>query len=216
MKPLSDMTHYEILELAPGASPDDVERAYRVAAATYGEESLATYSLYEDSEVAAIRERIEHAYRVLADNEARDDYDRGMGGMGEPEPEARREVEIELDFEPEVQGIAGAVAPEIEEFADLEDPGDPNFDGARLRRTRLARGFDIDRIAAVTKINPTYLTAIEEDRFTDLPADVYVRGFVSAYARCVGLDPDRVAPVYLERVRAARPDATAIRASRRR
>jgi len=205
MKPLSQMTHYEVLELAPGASPDEVERAYRVAAATYDEESLATYSLYEDSEVAAIRERIEHAYRVLADNDARGDYDRSIGG-GCPETEPR-EVEIELDFEPEMATVTAEVAPEIEAFQDLEDPEDPNFDGARLRRTRLSRGVDLDRVAAVTKISSAYLVAIEEDRYADLPADVYIRGFVGAYARCVGLDPERVAVPYMERVRASRREA---------
>ena len=48
-------------------------------------------------------------------------------------------------------------------------------------------------------MNPTYLRFIEEERFDDLPAAVYVRGFVKGYARCLGLDPDRVAPSYMRR-----------------
>ena len=202
MKPMSDMTHYEVLEVAHDATGEAVDRAYKIATATYEEDSLATYSLYEENELDAIRERIEQAYRVLGSNEAREDYDHSLGG-GAPAPERGR-VEIQLDFENISELAPSEVAPEIEEFADLEDPQDGAFDGARLRRTRLARGVDIDRIAQVTKINPTYLRYIEEEQFGDLPADVYVRGFVAAYARCVGLDPERVLPVYMERLRSGR------------
>ena len=43
------------------------------------------------------------------------------------------------------------------------------------------------------------LRFIEEERFADLPARVYVRGFVGAYASCVGLDPRRVVESYMPR-----------------
>jgi cytoskeletal protein RodZ len=56
-------------------------------------------------------------------------------------------------------------------------------------------------------VNPTYLRFIEDDDFENLPAPVYVRGFVSAYARCLGLDPARVVTDYMERFEAARPSA---------
>ncbi len=205
MKPLSEMTHYEVLEVEPEASASDVERAYRIASATYSDDSLATYSLYEESEVEAIRERIEQAYQVLASNEARVDYDVGIGGT-EPASEPGL-VEIELDFETVSDVALANAATEIDEFTDLEDLNDGSFDGARLRRTRLSRGIDIGKIAQITKINPTYLECIEEERFDELPADVYVRGFVVAYAGCVGLDPDRVAPVYMDRLRSSRRPA---------
>jgi flagellar biosynthesis protein FlhG len=59
---------------------------------------------------------------------------------------------------------------------------------------------EIDQIAVTTKINPTYLRFIEEEKFQDLPAPVYVRGFVGAYARCIGLDPERVVSGYMKRL----------------
>ena len=48
-------------------------------------------------------------------------------------------------------------------------------------------------------MNPTYLGFIEEERFDGLPAAVYVRGFVTGYASCLGLDAKRVASSYLQR-----------------
>ena len=58
MKPFSEQTHYEILELEPSATEEQIERAYRVARSTYASDSLATYSVYDESELRALQERI--------------------------------------------------------------------------------------------------------------------------------------------------------------
>ena len=115
MKPLSEMTHYEVLELGSDASAEDVERAYRMALATYGEDSLATYSIYDDGEMEAIRERIELAYRVLSDVDRRDEYDRETGSVDRVA--ASVEIALQLaDDEGEAPLAPDAVAPEIETF----------------------------------------------------------------------------------------------------
>lgn len=93
---------------------------------------------------------------------------------------------------------ARATPRELESFEE-SDPVDAPWDGPRLRRARLVRGLEIDQVSSVTKINPTYLRFLEEERFDDLPAIVYVRGFIAAYARLLGLDPARVAPSYVSR-----------------
>jgi len=87
---------------------------------------------------------------------------------------------------------------------DGEDEASGEYDGTRLRRTRLRRGIELEQIASVTKINPTYLRFLEEERFDELPAAVYVRGFVVAYLRCVGLDPAKAAASYMARFEAGR------------
>lgn len=84
-------------------------------------------------------------------------------------------------------------------FEETDDGDDAEWTGPRLRRARLLRGLEIDDVAATTKVNPTYLRFLEEERFDDLPAVVYVRGFVSAYARLLGIDPAQVAPSYVAR-----------------
>jgi transcriptional regulator with XRE-family HTH domain len=216
MKPLSELSHYEVLDIPREAGGPDVERAYRLAQATWSEDGLATYGLYEAGESDAIRERIELAYRVLSDEEAKHGYDAQLGGIELPPG-----IDLDLEFEPEevpaaASARASEVAPEIEEFEDFEDPGEGEYDGSRLRRVRLARGIDLEKIADVTKISATYLGFIEEERFDDLPATVYVRGFVAAYARCVGLDPERVVGPYIERLASARPDPNRRRAGKRR
>jgi Helix-turn-helix domain len=92
---------------------------------------------------------------------------------------------------------------QVEPFDDLDDAATP-WDGPRLRRFRLRRGRELEEISAVTKINPSHLRCIEEERFAELPARVYVRGFVAAYASCLGLDPASVAADYVERYERSR------------
>jgi flagellar biosynthesis protein FlhG len=200
MREIPEQDHYELLELPRDATREEVERAYRMASATWAEDGLAAYSVADDAQLASLRERVEQAYRVLADVEARSAYDEVLGALCAPKP-----PQEEFDFEDEQEEIAAQLPAEIEEFEDLSGPEDGRWSGAALRRTRLARGLELGQITEVTKVNPVYLRCIEEERFEALPAAVYVRGFVTAYARCLGLEASRVAGDYLERLRAARP-----------
>src|SRR5687768_15832347 len=59
---------------------------------------------------------------------------------------------------------------------------------AWLRAEREARGIALEEIARVTKIQFRTLQLLEGAEFDELPADVFVRGFIRNYARVVGLD----------------------------
>jgi flagellar biosynthesis protein FlhG len=204
---IPDLDHYELLELPRDATHEEVERAYRMARATWADGALATYSVAHDEELGSLRERVEHAYRVLSDADARGAYDAALGRLRV----APSEPDLGLD-ETEKEELAPAELPaEIEAFEDLSGPEDGHWTGPSLRRTRLARGLELDQITRTTKVSPVHLRNIEEERFELLPAAVYVRGFVTAYARCLGLDAGRVANDYLERLAAARPDRSARR-----
>jgi len=199
MKTLAEMTHYEVLEVGPDAGPEELERAYRMARAAYAEDSLALYSVFSEEDSSALRERIELAYRVLADSDQRSVYDNSFGS----EVACEDEIKIALDLA--VEDVSALHDPfeavrEITEFDEFEEDAEGSFDGAWLRRSRLRSGLEIDQIATVTKINPNYLRYIEEEKFEELPAPVYVRGFVGAYARCIGLDPERIVSSYMKRL----------------
>jgi len=205
---IPDQDHYELLELPRDATRDEVERAYRLARSTWAEDALAVYSVASEGELGVLRQRVEGAYRVLSEPDARRVYDAALGRLLPP---PREERELGLDDEPE-ELAKGELSAEIESFEDLSGPEHGRWTGAALRRTRLARGLELEQISAITKVNPVYLGSIEAERFDALPAAVYVRGFVSAYARCLGLDAGRVAGDYVERLQHGRPD----RALRRR
>ncbi|MBX6422698.1 helix-turn-helix transcriptional regulator [Thermosulfurimonas sp. F29] len=68
-----------------------------------------------------------------------------------------------------------------------------------MREIRERQGLTLEEIAEETKINCRFLRAIEEEAWEDLPGEVYVRGYLRAYAEAVGLDPGEVLARYSER-----------------
>jgi len=64
--------------------------------------------------------------------------------------------------------------------------------GAYLRQERENRGMTLEQVASSTKINVKLLHALEADRYADLPALPFVRGFVASYCRFLGLNDQDV------------------------
>ncbi|HJA75212.1 MAG TPA: helix-turn-helix domain-containing protein, partial [Candidatus Limosilactobacillus gallistercoris] len=62
--------------------------------------------------------------------------------------------------------------------------------GKKLQKARQAKGYTLDDLQQITKIQKRYLIAIEDEKFDELPGDFYVRAFVKQYADTVGLDGD--------------------------
>ncbi len=201
MKPLAEQDYYETLDVARSAGFEDIERAYRLACDTYCEDSLAGYPVFEVGDVELLRERIEVAYRILVDPETRRAYDLELSAQAsEALVRALATPEERAEVAEEVRPAAPVLAP-LDALDELEE-GEGEWTGARLRRARLRQGIDLDEITKITKVNPTYLAFIEDERFDGLPAAVYVRGFVVGYAGCLGLDASaakRVAASYLQR-----------------
>jgi cytoskeleton protein RodZ len=62
--------------------------------------------------------------------------------------------------------------------------------GAYLREARERGGITLRDVAAATKISVSSLEALERNDIGRLPGGIFVRAFVRAYARHVGLDPE--------------------------
>lgn len=61
--------------------------------------------------------------------------------------------------------------------------------GTFLKRSRESRLMSLAEVSRVTRIPMHSLEAIERDRFDDLPGEVFVRGFLKAYAKAIGALP---------------------------
>jgi len=330
--------YYEILDVDPAASHEDVKRAYRLVRTSFEPDSMAIYSLYSPEETEAIGTKIDEAFRILTDRDRRRVYDKYLRSTRslDPVPDdpdeffdnvhdihelsaleelvddamdeatvARADVSIEFDdedledeefdgdldddeIEVPVQLDPGLPPVEIEdpsldEFVDapeqqelelaaeltegkqplLELPlglGDPELDeraslpavessvgidgrsedeepssssvrlrswsrefavkrqtaesafrlrpiddrvmgevrkarqltGSSLQRLRQERGIDLDTISERTKISKMYLRFIEGDVYDNLPAAIYLKGFVDQYATLLDLPSDLV------------------------
>lgn len=209
MRPIEELDHYDMLELPRGADEAQVEKAYRTLSATYAPDSLAIYSIVDPQEAEFIRDRIEQAYCVLSDEEKRHHYDVFLVQGVPPGPDGEIDEFSKGTPPSDVNTLAppdDVEIPQDEKSDSLAESADEGTDwnGARLRLARLRKGLEIDQLASLTKISPNYLRCIEEERYEELPAMVYVRGFVASSARALGLDSDEVVAHYVAHFEAAR------------
>lgn len=70
--------------------------------------------------------------------------------------------------------------------------------GRYLAQQRELRGLAASDVARETRLSPAAIEALEGDRFDELPARVFVLGYLRAYARSVGLGPDELVARYDE------------------
>ena len=84
--------------------------------------------------------------------------------------------------------------------------------GKELRRERLVREISLEEISAETKISIRLLKALEDSDFSRLPAPIFTRGFIRAYARHIGIDPEEKVCAYLADLAASSPEAAVARA----
>lgn len=75
--------------------------------------------------------------------------------------------------------------------------------GRYLAQQRELRGLEVADVVRETRLSPAAIHALEGDRFHELPARVFVVGYLRAYARCVGLGPDELVARYDEWRRAS-------------
>jgi cytoskeletal protein RodZ len=68
--------------------------------------------------------------------------------------------------------------------------------GQMLRQTREGKSITLEQVEEHTRIRLKYLLALEEARYDDLPTLVHVHGFLTNYARFLGLDMDEVEALF--------------------
>jgi cytoskeletal protein RodZ len=75
--------------------------------------------------------------------------------------------------------------------------------GQYLRRHREERAMSVEEVSRSTRIPVGNLERLENDHFDDLPGEVFVRGFLKAYARAVAIPVDDVLARYTSSRRVA-------------
>lgn len=68
--------------------------------------------------------------------------------------------------------------------------------GRYLKKRRESRAMSVEEISRATRIPVVSIERLENDHFDDLPGEVFVRGFLKAYARAVALPMDEVLARY--------------------
>ncbi len=65
-----------------------------------------------------------------------------------------------------------------------------------LKKARLSKNITIDYIVSETRISKHVIEQIEAKRPENLPEPVFLKGFIKAYAKIVGLDPGKITRLY--------------------
>ncbi len=233
IKKIEDLNFYELLEVSPTASAQDIHRAYERVRRIYEPNSIALYSLFTTDETAAIHQRVEEAYRTLIYEDNRKKYDAMLRERNEmpdlptppmQKPYQLRPVQAEPSMpkaypSPPVESVP-ALQTEISYRAANEgpQPAPPapkpedaasmsqfigEFTGAAIKALREQLGQSLQSVADQTKVSMRYLESIEREAYDKLPARAYVRGFVTLYAKALGCDQERMVGEYLKRYDAA-------------
>jgi flagellar biosynthesis protein FlhG len=192
-QPTESQNLYELLEIYPGASDEEVRRALKRVRDDFGAGSLAVRGACTEAERADYQRRSEEAHAQLLDPARRRQYDRQIFPAGFPGPR------------PEGKGaVAAPKRRAASRESDVVVGGDQIMDGPFLGRLRREKGIELADISSRAKISVGYLKAIEEERFADLPAPVYVRGYVTELARYLKVDPNRAVRDFMNRLEASR------------
>ncbi|HAM39473.1 MAG: hypothetical protein A2474_00215 [Elusimicrobia bacterium RIFOXYC2_FULL_34_12] len=68
--------------------------------------------------------------------------------------------------------------------------------GLTLKQKRQELGISFDEISAKTLINTKYLDALENNRYSDIPTEVMLLGFLSNYSTYLGLNANELITEY--------------------
>ena len=171
--------YMDVLELPEDASMLEIKTAYLHLKELYTKGSIAISPIedeYPEDAREDILRRIEEAYAWLAVN-----YGKPREGAGQQ-----------------------AAAARPTSMARQEISAIRNFDGPTLRRVRELLGIEQGEVEFSTKIGLQHIKNIEEENFSALPEDVFVRGYIVSYAKCLGLEPALVADQFMKRLREGR------------
>lgn len=211
MKRITEQNYYELLDISPQASTQEVRWAYDQAMSIYSADSIPTYSLLSQKERELILSRLVDAYKTLTNGHLRAEYNQLLLERGEIFPEdlglsslresdtingKLRDVKVE-SLPTEEKTTEGPIASAENSF-DLLDINS-TVSGKDIRALRIAREISIEDIHRKTNIPKKTLEDIEEERFGELPALVYLKGFLKTYARILNVNEGHMVDGYVKR-----------------
>lgn len=77
--------------------------------------------------------------------------------------------------------------------------------GEELKRERELKGISLQEISDSTKVNISFLQALEQDEFNRLPGSFFTKGIIRTYAHYVGIDEKQILDSYLESMKRQSP-----------
>lgn len=211
MKRITEQNYYELLDLSPQASTQEVRWAYDQAMSIYAADSIPTYSLLPEKERELILSRLVDAYKTLTNGQLRNEYNQlllesgqliaeelGFSSLEESDTINGKLKEVKVENLLTGEKIEESPIPSAEDSFDLIDI-DSTVSGKDIQELRIARELSVEDINGRTNIPKKTLEDIEEESFEELPALVYLKGFLKAYARILNVNESQMVDGYVKR-----------------
>lgn len=211
MKRLTDQNYYKLLDISPKASFEEVRSAYNQAMTIYSTDSIATYSLFTQKERERILSCLADAYKILTNSQLRREYNNSLIEKGELSLQeigfsSLEDSNIDEDKMREVS--IGSLIEKEEKAENDNQPSGGNLDllgnltsvtGKDIKMLRIAREISLEEIYRKTNIPKKTLENIEREHFEELPALVYLKGFLRTYAKILNVNQTQMVDGYVKR-----------------
>ncbi len=203
--------YYEVLDVAINAAPIEIERAYQKAKALYSPDNADSRETFSPDELKELQTMVEEAFKTLSDLMRRKAYDEGRsrqnasGRLGDVVNETddyvvrKRKDAVPLGVG---MGKTQFSTYKVDSNIEAEISDSENFSGPFLKKIRTYKQVSLDHMCDATRISRHYLIAVEEEDAKNLPAPVFVRGYVVHIAKLLGLDENKVAGSYMKNIKA--------------
>lgn len=196
--------YYEILELDANAAPHEISAAYGRAKQTYSGNDPAIYTIFSVAEARELLKYIEEAYLVLGNRGLRHLYDKKRQQNKVSESDlSYQSLLTEYNLTIEKHPVATKIEPKFEKDPAIENEiqNTKEWDGEKLKRVREYRKLSFQELHQMTKVSAFYIQALEEMKADQLPAPVFVRGYVNQVSKALGLNDRLVTDTYMKKFR---------------
>ena len=206
---VTPFNYYEWFGLDRGCSTFDINNQYEKLKKIYVGENPMLRDIYSDSDLFILNSLVDTIFKELNDSEIRREYDMDISShlasletsfpdifmIGEVIKKYNRVKKREVLVKKDVFGRSAekkVVASSSSDFVDANDIFNKYHDlpvtGDLLRKIREEVGISYELIISRTKISKMVIDAIENDKYSQLPADLYVKNFVQQYCKMLKLN----------------------------
>jgi DnaJ-class molecular chaperone len=211
MKRLTEQNYYTLLGISPEATFEEVRSAYDQAMGIYSADSIATYSLLTREERERMLSRLVDAYKTLTNSQLRKEYNSFLVEKGElcPQEMGFSSLGDSDTAKGKLRDVSVESLVQREERTENENqPSGDNLDlpdnltsvtGRDIKMLRIAGDISLEEVYRKTNIPKKTVEDIEEENFENLPALVYLKGFLKTYAKILNINEDQMVDGYIER-----------------
>jgi curved DNA-binding protein CbpA len=198
--------YYDILEVPVHCPQHEITTAYERARTTYSGDNAAIYTMFSNDEARDLLQLVEEAYSVLGNKTLRALYDEKIGQKRAHSELSFAALHSESKIQPSesVRKPAPAkMAYKVNEAMEAEIKACKDWTGEMIQKVREYKGYSVEKLSETTKVSSYYIVAVENLDPKNLPAAVYVRGYVSQISKTLGLDEKTVCDSYMKKFKDA-------------